>query len=306
MNRDKCYFDRFRVITHLGKGSFGVTYKGLDTISNRLVAIKVEPPHLKQLKLEAKIYKQLGGTKISKYARWPQMSSFGKDGDSGANILVMDLLGPSLEFALRKTSKKTFSPITIAYLAEKALLLLEILHDAGYVHRDLKPENFVLEYVEKSYPKYPEIFLIDYGLSKRYITDKGKHMAYAQNKSLKGTVRYSSINTHLGAEQTRRDDLESLGYILVYMTLGKLPWQNLMRQRDKKEAYHHIMVIKMMTSVEDLVEEITEPLRSALAEYLFYVKSLKYDQKPDYSYCRHLFKDISSQFKGNLFKDALD
>jgi len=302
------FFDRFRILKKLGEGSFGKIFKGIDTISNRLVAIKVETSKSSshsQLKTESKIYKEMEGTLITKNTRWPKLHSFGKD-DDGNHIMVMDLLGPNIETILKKTTHNHLMPISVAYLAEKMITLVERFHSNGFVHRDLKPQNFVIEYCEQTYPRFPEVFLIDYGLAKCYIElDQKTHTPFSQKKSLKGTVRYSSINTHLGIDQSRRDDMQSLGYIFVYMLLGKLPWQNLMRDREKKEGYHHIMVVKMRTSVEQLVENIPQPIRESLTLYLFYVNSLMYHEEPNYEYCRTLFRNLAGNFTGNLFKGAL-
>lgn len=310
--RNEFLFDRFRLITKLGEGSFGQIFKGFDTSTNKLVAVKLETKkggsgRHSQLRTEAKIYKEMEGTLVNKNVRWPKLHCFGSDKD-GNCIMVMDLLGPNIETLLSKTTHGKFHPVTVAYFAEKMITLVEQFHLNGFVHRDLKPQNFVIEYFDSdsSYPKYPEIYLIDYGLAKSYVQpDKKTHAPFDQKKSLKGTVRYSSINTHLGIDQSRRDDLQSLGYILLYMLLGKLPWQNLMKNRSKAEAYHHIMVLKMSTPAETLVEKLPEPMRSNMLSYILYVNSLMYHEKPRYDFCRSLFSEIALRFDGNIFAGAL-
>lgn len=296
------YFDRFRLISKLGEGSFGKIFKGIDTVSNRLVAIKVEQKgNSSQLKTESRIYKEMEGTPVSKSIRWPKMYDFGRD-SLGNNIMIMDLLGPNIESIMKKSVHKRFHSTSVAFLAEKMITLVEKFHMAGYVHRDLKPQNFVIEYCEQTYPRFPEVFLIDYGLAKGFIdSTKKQHAPFSQRKSLKGTVRYSSINTHLGIDQSRRDDMQSLAYIFIYMLLGRLPWQNLMKEREKKEGYHLIMLKKMSTPVEELVSDIPQPMRNAVTSYLLYVNSLMYHEEPNYNYCRSLFEEIVSEFNGNLF-----
>jgi serine/threonine protein kinase len=297
------FFDRFRLLSKLGEGSFGKIYKGIDTVSNRLVAIKVETSKASshnQLKTEARIYKEMEGTLINKSVRWPKLYSFGRD-EIGNHIMVMDLLGPNLETILKRTTHNRFTYQTVAYFAEKMITVLERFHSMGFVHRDLKPQNFVIEYCDGSFPRFPEVFLIDYGLAKGFVeTDKKTHTPFAQKKSLKGTVRYSSINTHLGIDQSRRDDMQSLGYIILYMMTGSLPWQNLMKDREKKEGYHHIMLIKMRNRAEQLVKAVPSPMDEAMLSYLFYVNSLMYHQEPNYEFCRNLFRDFASQFTGNV------
>ena len=301
------FFERFRLLSKLGEGSFGQIFKGIDTITNRLVAIKVETnksSSQNQLKMEAKIYKEMEGTLIYKNVRWPRLHFFGCD--AGHCIMVMDLLGPNIESILKKTAHNRLSSVTVAYIAEKMITLVERLHFGGFVHRDLKPQNFVIEYCEHSYPRYPEVYLIDYGLAKSYIEhDKTTHAPFVQKKSLKGTVRYSSINTHLGIEQSRRDDLQSLAYILVYMLAGRLPWQNLMKDRDKKEAYHHIMMLKMKTTAEELVAPLSDDIKEAMLSFILYVNTLMYHEQPNYDFLRGLFKEMASEFTGNIFRGAL-
>jgi len=298
-------FNRYEIISKLGLGSFGSVYKGIDKLSNKQVAIKIEGKKVgnhSQLKLEVKIYKLLKDAFISDRIRWPQIYHIGSD-KSGNNIMVMDLLGPNLDVMLRKTPNKHFSPSAIAYMAVKMINLIEKFHLSGFVHRDLKPQNFVIESCEEYFPRYPEIYLIDYGLAKSYVEpDQTTHCPFTQNRRLNGTVRYSSINTHLGVEQSRRDDMQSLGYILVYLLLGKLPWQNLLT-KDKKAGYHRIMTIKMSTPIEKLVENVQPPeMRTALTTYLLYSYSLMYNEEPHYDYCKRLFKNSATSFSGNMFK----
>lgn len=303
------FFDRFRLLSKLGEGSFGKIYKGIDTISNKLVAIKVETEkgsNNHQLKIEAKVYKSMEGTPISKTVFWPKLHNFGKDENTDNYIMIMDLLGPNIDVLLNKTSHNCLTPISVAYLAEKMITLLEHFHRRGFVHRDLKPQNFVIEYCENNFPLYTEVFLIDYGLAKSYVeSDQKTHTPFIQKRSLKGTVRYSSINTHLGIEQSRRDDMQSLGYIFVYMLQGRLPWQNLMKDRSKKEAYHHIMIMKMKTNVENLTKDIHPSIRIPIMSYLLYVNSLMFHEEPNYEYCRSLFYSLATKFTGNLFKGSI-
>lgn len=303
------FWDRFQVLTKLGEGSFGKIFKGIDSISKRSVAIKVETRKCNgqnQLKLESKVYKALEGTVVNKDVRWPKCYGYGKD-DKGNNIMVMDLLGPNIEQILNKATHHKLMPVSVAYLAEKMITLVERFHLAGFIHRDLKPQNFVINYCEQRYPRYPELFLIDYGLAKSYIeTDTKSHVPYLQKRSLKGTVRYSSINTHLGVDQSRRDDLQSLGYILIYMLMGELPWQNLMgKDKEKREGYHSIMLVKMATPVEELVKDLPQPIQIPMLSYMLYVSSLMYKEEPNYEYLRKLFSPIAATFQGNLHRGAV-
>jgi casein kinase 1 len=151
------------------------------------------------------------------------------------------------------------------------------------LHRDIKPDNFLIGAGKRA----SKIYVIDFGLAKRYIQRDGKHIPYKENKNLTGTARYASINTHIGIEQGRRDDLESLGYVLMYFLRGNLPWQNL-KANNKKEKYERIMEKKLGTSIESLCKGFP----TEFTKYLAYCRNLRFDEKPDYSHCKSLFKDL--------------
>ncbi|RKO94271.1 kinase-like domain-containing protein [Blyttiomyces helicus] len=301
------YFDRFQVHSQIGEGSFGRIYKGVDLISNKLVAIKVEnndksSSHA-QLKTEAYIYKQMEGTPVSNMTRWPKIYKFGKQ--SGKNVLVMDILGSNFDSLMKKKTSNRLAPPAVLYIGHKMISLLQKFHKQGFVHRDLKPQNFVIEYSNTNYPTFPDIFLIDYGLAKSYIesdvhSEKQTHSAFSQKRSMKGTVRYLSINTHLGVDQSRRDDMQSLGYVLVYMMCGKLPWQSLMKNRPKNKANHLILLSKMKCSIEKLTSDIPEPFRETMMLYLSYANSLMYHEEPNYEYCCTLFEKHRTLFDGDI------
>jgi len=150
----------------------------------------------------------------------PRIHYFGTD--QGFNILVLDKLGKSLE-DLFNYQKKKFSLKTVCILADQMLTRIEFIHNKHFLHRDIKPDNFMVGVGNQE----KNLYIIDFGLSKRYMGKDGKHIAYKTGKSLTGTARYASINTHLGCEQARRDDVESIGYVLIYFLRGVLPWQNL-------------------------------------------------------------------------------
>jgi casein kinase I family protein HRR25 len=161
---------------------------------------------------------------------------------------------------------------------------IEYIHAKSFIHRDIKPDNFLMGIGKRG----NQVNVIDFGLAKKYRDPKSHmHIPYRENKNLTGTARYASINTHLGVEQSRRDDLESLGYVLMYFCRGSLPWQGL-KAATKKQKYDRIMEKKMTTSTEFL----TRGFPNEFAIYLNYTRSLRFDDKPDYSYLRKLFRDL--------------
>ncbi len=161
--------------------------------------------------------------------------------------MIMDLLGPSLEDLFTFCGRR-FSLKTVLMIAEQMISRIEHVHTKNFIHRDIKPENYLIGLGKKS----AHIFLIDFGLAKKYKDPKThQHIPYKENRNLAGTARYASINAHLGIEQSRRDDLEAIGYVLVYFLKGKLPWQGV-RANNKAEKYHKIMEKKMATPIEYL------------------------------------------------------
>jgi len=270
---------KYRLGRKIGSGSFGDIYLGTNINTGEEVAIKLESVKSRhpQLAYEYKVYRILAGGVGIPNVRW-----FGREGDF--NVMVMDILGPSLEDLFNFCSRK-FTLKTVLMLADQMLARIEYVHTKNFIHRDLKPDNFLIGLGRR---KLNQIYIIDFGLAKRYRDPRThRHIPYVEGKSLTGTARYASINTHLGIEQSRRDDLESLGYVLMYFNRGQLPWQGL-RANNKKEKYNRIAEKKMSTPVEILCKHFP----SEFATYLNYCRALRFDDKPDYAYLRRLFRDL--------------
>ncbi|PIA45436.1 hypothetical protein AQUCO_01700753v1 [Aquilegia coerulea] len=269
---------KFKLGRKIGSGSFGELYLGVNIQSGDEVAIKLEPVKTRhpQLHYESKLYMLLqGGTGV------PHLKWFGVQGDY--NVMVIDLLGPSLEDLFNYCTRK-FTLKTVLMLADQLLNRVEYMHSRGFLHRDIKPDNFLMGLGRKA----NQVYIIDYGLAKKYRDlQTHKHIPYRENKNLTGTARYASVNTHLGVEQSRRDDLESLGYVLMYFLRGSLPWQGL-KAGTKKQKYDRISEKKMLTPVEVLCKSYP----SEFISYFHYCRSLRFDDKPDYSYLKRLFRDL--------------
>ena len=210
----------------------------------------------------------------------PHAHYYGQEGQY--NVLVIDLLGPSLEDLFNFCSRR-FSIKTVLMLADQMLTRIEFVHSRNFIHRDIKPDNFLMGVNSLNHKCY----IIDFGLAKKYRNAMRQHIPYKEGKNLTGTARYASINAHQGIEQSRRDDLESLGYVLMYFNVSQLPWQGL-RAANKKQKYERICEKKVSTSPESLCNGYPEEFRI----YISYCRSLKFEDAPDYSYLRQLFKKV--------------
>ncbi|CAA3011596.1 casein kinase 1 2 [Olea europaea subsp. europaea] len=269
--------NKFQLGRKIGSGSFGEIYIGTNIQTNEEVAIKLENIKTKhpQLHYESRSYKTLqGGTGI------PNLKWFGVEGDY--NVLVMDLLGPSLEDLFNSCNRK-LSLKTVLMLADQMINRIEFIHSKSFLHRDIKPDNFLMGLGRHA----NQVYIIDLGLAKKFRDSSTRHIPYRENKNLIGTARYASMNTHLGIEQSRRDDLESLGYVLMYFLRGSLPWQGL-NAGTKKRKYEKISERKVTTSIEALCRGYP----TEFASYFHYCRSLRFDDKPDYTYLKRIFRDL--------------
>ena len=270
----KIFFSKYKAIKKLGEGSFGKVYKAEYNGEN--YAIKMEHKTKEQglLELEATIMSYLKGPNI------PYIKSYGYSGDF--NVLVMQLLDKSLEDLINKYS--TFSSKTVAMLGYQMVNILQYIHDRHIIHRDIKPDNFVMGAKEDN----AKLYMLDFGLAKKYRSSRTLiQCPYIKKKKLTGTARYASIHALEAYEQSRRDDLESVGYVLMYFLRGNLPWQGL-KVRSKEDRYKKILERKKETSSEDLCKNYPHEF----FEYVDYTRNLEYEENPDYDFLRQKFKDV--------------
>ncbi|XP_039122172.1 casein kinase 1-like protein HD16 isoform X2 [Dioscorea cayenensis subsp. rotundata] len=281
----------YKIEKKLGKGGFGQVYVGRrmspananDRIpgSNAVeVALKFEhrsskgcnygPPY------EWQVYNTLGGIHGV-----PRVHYKGRQGDY--YVMVMDMLGPSL-WDVWNNNSHTMSIEMVACIGIEAISILEKMHSKGYVHGDVKPENFLLG--PSGTPEEKKLFLVDLGLATRWKdTSSGQHVDYDQRPDVfRGTVRYASVHAHLGRTGSRRDDLESLAYTLIFLLRGRLPWQGY--QGENKGFL--VCKKKMATSPESLCCFCPHPFR----QFVEYVVNLKFDEEPNYAKCISLFDGI--------------
>lgn len=285
--------NQFKIIEKLGQGSFGQVYLVEKIGKSQFFAVKVE--FLKMLRNSTSLLEKEAEVleKLENEEGFPKLHSLFKKEEK--NFMVMSLCGDDLSVLLSKCGGK-FSLKTTLIIGYQMIIRLEILHNLGYVHRDLKPENIAIGQARSK----KSIFLIDFGLSKEFKDKKGEQIPMSVRKGIVGTARYTSINSHLGIEFSRRDDLESLFYILAYLVDGGLPWQKVYG-RSKMEKYEAILQLKSTTHPFIVCRSLSREIGRCLE----YVKNLQYDEEPNYNLLKMIFESEMKK-KGWNLDDALD
>lgn len=277
----------------IGSGTFGKVLYCSSIDGKKEFAIKFEKSNVKSsvIASEYEIYEQLKGCDGIPKIYWT--GEFRK-----YKLMVMDLLGPSLDKYFTYCNKK-FSTITTCLIGIEMVKRIQYIHSMGYLHRDVKPNNFMLGKFSKNLACVNEkkIYAIDFGLSKEYIdftTDE--HLPFKDGRKFIGTPRYASIGTHLGHRQSRRDDLESIAYILIYFVLGDLPWQGV-KAKSKGEKKEKILEIKLKANFAN-----DKRIPKEFISFLDHCKKIKYEEKPDYKNIIKLLNSaISNNSKGKEF-----
>ena len=281
----KILFKHYKLKKKIGEGSFGKIYIATSINSKEEYAVKLEKNDLSRCLLETEAYilnhlKAFG---------LPEIKIYGCN--SEYNILIMELLGQSLE-TLFQSQNKSFSLKTACMLGIQMIDRIEYIHSRKIIHRDIKPDNFVMGRASKSHI----VYVLDFGLSKKYWSSSHKcHIPFVKGKKLTGTARYASINALSGGEQSRRDDLESIGYIIMYFIRGSLPWQGL-KINNKDDRYKKICEKKRDTSAKELCNSYP----SEFENFVNYTRNLKFMEVPDYNYLRNLLKSVIKKTGGNI------
>ncbi|KAI0933323.1 hypothetical protein AcV7_004827 [Taiwanofungus camphoratus] len=280
---DCTFGGKYRLEEEIAMGGCGTVFQGVHTVAGKEVAIKLEPAVARSspLKQESKIYKTLMGGPGVPWIMWS-----GKQGDY--NVMVIDLLGPSLE-DLFKMCNRHFTLKTILLLADQFISRIEYIHSRDLVHRDVKPANFVVPRSDRN--AHFVVNIIDFGLAKKYRDPRtNMHIPYKQDDHHGvGTCLFAAINTHLGIECSRRDDLEALAYMLIYFMRGTLPWRKL-KGSTIEETWNLIRDKKRET--ETL---LTVGLPAEFDVFYKYARGLEFDDLPDYDGLRALFRGLAAR-----------
>jgi serine/threonine protein kinase len=271
-NQRKIINNKYLVLKKINKGCFGNIYKGVNTLTQKYVAIKTEPinSEFTFLKNETNIYNLLKGSIGIPSVKW-----FGKDND--CYYMVLDLLDFSLHEIIQDTGKLPL--VLVLKIGIKILEILNTLHNKGFIHRDIKPHNFLLN------KNMNQLFLIDLGFCKKYIINN-EHKPMKNISNMIGSKNYASINSHKCIELSRRDDLESLGYILLFLYNGFLEWNHI---NDEKQ------ILSIKENIIYKKNDIKYP--DVLLDFIKYVRFIKYNEQPNYYFIMERFTEKINKLK---------
>lgn len=262
--------NRWRTGTRIGRGAFGTVFRGFDISSKEQVVVKIEKNdggNKKTLRTEVNVYRdmQSNGSKRGNFPRAHFYAEY-----LNAQILVLDYKGQSLTRLLKKGGDAFSFPRTISY-AVLALQEIKNFHSKGYVHRDIKPCNFLMDSDGK-------VSLIDFGLSVRYLNNDGSHCKIQEGSVRAGTPLFMSLNTHFECAPSRRDDIESLLYNIVYMYKGSRFWEKYLKNIQGESLEERFRFLKLSIPIYELFKGMPEEI----IELYKYVRGLSYDETPNY------------------------
>ena len=278
---------KYRLIRKIGEGTFGKIYEGLhkekeehkETVAVKLIKLDASNEHKKIFENEIEVYERLKGIK-----NIPSLFASGIEGKFG--YIVMDMFPQSLE-ELHINYKDQLSLKVVIHLGLEMMTIIEDIHSRGIIHRDLKPANFLLKANKEN---ITELYLIDFGLSQLFLDDKHKHIMMKTNETIVGTIRYMSINVHQGFTASRRDDLETLGYILMYLYYGELPWQS--KKQTSSNTLHSDKKKNVLESKERLMWS-KDGINDFIL-FILYCRNLGYSDKPCYDYLKNILKNMNN------------
>ena len=274
-------FQKYRVIKQIGEGAYSKVFSAENIINKHQVALKIQDKRIffNQLQQEAYYLLLLKGFGI------PNLISYGYY--KNYNILVEELLGSTLELLFQNNNKKNFLK-DVLMVGIQIIDRLVFIHSKNIIHLDIKPSNFLIGKQDKNV-----IYMIDFGFAKKFRSSRtGKHIKYAKAKNFKGNLKFSSVNTMEGISPCRRDDLESLGYMLIYLYKKQLPWENL-SFKSKEEISQKIYERKKLITMKELCKDMPKEM----TEFMNYIKSLKFEEEPKYFYLKELLNIMLNKMK---------
>ena len=277
--QNKLIFKKFSVGKLIHKSDVSLIYEGKNELTQEPVAMKFEKNWSKFELLESEAYLLL----LLKGLGIPRVISFGKI--KNYKVLVEELLGKTIYLIWSKKINEKNKLNDICLTAIQCINRLEYIHSRNIIHRDIKPFNFVFGRKDPNL-----IYIIDFGISRKYRSSKtGNHIRYRKLNTINGSMRYMSINCNKGYEQSRRDDLESLGYMLIFLIKKNLPWMKIEKQNlEPKKKFLKICSIK--SSIKP--EELCSGLPKEFSQYIEYCQKLRFEQTPNYNYLRNLFIEV--------------
>ena len=267
----------------LGEGAFGKIYECQNIKNKQTYAAKIEyhsAPN-PQLYQESKIMTEMKG-KLG-FPTCYQVIYLKQE-----LVMVTDLLGPNIQDIMDNIEGKKFTMKSTLILTEQMLKRLRDLHEKGIIHRDMKPENFVIGKGKNE----KLIYMIDFGLSRHYLIEKTQqHIPMKSDRAIVGTLRYISMNCHEGLEVSRRDDLESLAYMMIHFVIGELPWMGI-KAKSLGEKYKRVYEKKQETVPDDICKILPDEMKS----FLQHILNLEFEEKPNYDYLEGLIKSLKSKY----------
>lgn len=270
--------NKYTVIEQIGEGAFGKVFLGKHIKTDQNIAIKIQfKSVVNVLQHEAKIYKQLFDI-----SGIPLLRNYGCD--KGFHYLIIDKLDYTIDKLILKNSE-------IINFFINSINIIEEIHKKGILHRDIKPDNFMI----KERNGEQELFMIDFGLSKRYLSLDGNHIDYKKDKNIIGTIKYASINIHKGEESSRRDDIESLVYTFISLYGTVLPWSNLCEKLNDLSNKNEI--IDEIFNKKNKIDELLLKIPTEFITILLYSRSLSFHDKPNYNYIKNILSNLLNIIK---------
>ena len=277
--RKKLIFKKYRIEKQIYTSYLSKVYEGKNELTKEKVVLKLEKIESVYESLESEAYFLL----FLKNVGIPRLISYGKF--QNYKVLIEELLGESLYLIWKKKLNEVDKLRDICLIALQCIDRLQFIHSKGVIHRDIKPSNFLFGIQNPNI-----IYLIDFGLAKKYKSSRtGKHVKFGYMPTINGSLDFMSINCTKKIVQSRRDDMESLGYVLIYLAKKNLPWIKIDDTKtDLKLKFKKIKELILSTTPE----EVSSGLPQQFTQYINYCRKLEFEEEPNYDYLKNLFVEM--------------